>query len=206
VGRLRSTGRVPPILAVALIGAVVGLLVGFGLGYRLGSVAPAPAATPASFVPGDIQADAVSSRLEEAFQSAAAGGGAAVCRLDREVVCQQLVVGTTEPRVPPSEYGLGWYGNRELTRVVVQRARLVVAAAMNEGAASAWLHRMGPGDAFLETIDLTPVNPNRAGTFYFDLGVLAPGHYVVEIDFVAVPAVEGSPGLVRTYVVGFVVG
>jgi hypothetical protein len=202
VGRLRSTGPVPPMLSVALVGAVAGLIVGFGLGYRLGAIAPAPAPTP---LPAELQADSVSSRLELAFESAAPGGWA-VCSLGREVACRQLVVGPTDPRVPPSEYGLGWYGSSELTRVAVSRAHLVLAASMGQGAATAWLNRIGPGDVFLETIDLTPVNPGWRGTFYFDLGTLGPGHYAIETDFLAVTQSGESSRMVQTYLVGFVVG
>jgi hypothetical protein len=201
VGRLRSIGRVPPLLSVALVGVVVGLLVGFGLGYRLGYVVSAPAATtPAP----DLEADRVSSRLELAFRAAAPGGWA-VCGLGQTVACHQLVAGTTDPRVPPSEYGLGWYGSRDLTSVAVSPAHLAVAAFMGEGAASAWLNRIGPGDAFLETVDLTSVNPGGSGAFYFDLGTLGPGHYVVEMDFLAVPQSDEASRMVRTYLVGFVV-
>ena len=77
---------------------------------------------------------------------------------------------------------------------------------MDQGAASAWLNRIGPGDVFLETIDLTPVNPGRQGTFYFDLATLGPGHYVIETDLLAVPQSGESSPVVRTYLVGFVVG
>lgn len=201
VGRPRSTGHFPPILSVAVVGAAVGLIVGFGLGYRLGAIAPAPALTP---LPADLQADRVSSRLELAFESAAPGGWA-VCSLGREVACRQLVVGLTDPRVPPSEYGLGWYGNSDLTRVSVSQAHLVVAASMGQGATSAWLNRIGPGDVFLETIDLTPVNPGGRWTFYFDLATLGPGHYVIETDLLAVPQAGESSRMVQTYLVGFVV-
>ena len=211
VGRLRSIGRVPPVLSVALVGVVIGLLVGFGLGYRLGSGAPVatpgatptPARTPA-LLSADLQPDRVSSRLELAFKSAAPGGWA-VCSLGQKVACHQLVVGTTDPRVPPSEYGLGWYGIRDLTSVTVSPAHLVLAAFMGEGAASAWLNRIGPGDVFLETADLTPVNPGGGGAFYFDLGTLDPGHYVVETDFLAVPQSDEESRMVRFYLVGFIV-
>jgi hypothetical protein len=202
LGRLRSAGRVPPILSVALVGIVVGLLVGFGIGYRLGTPAPTPAPTPTP-VPSDLQLDTVSSRLERAFESAAPGGWA-VCSLGREVACRELVVGTTDPRVPPSEYGLGWYANRALTAATVSPGQLVLAASTGKGAAAAWVNRMGPNDVFLEVTGLTAVNPGQRGTFYFDLGTLAPGHYVIEVDFMAVPPAELA-GVVRYFVVGFVV-
>ena len=152
---------------------------------------------------GDLQADGVSTRLQAAFESAAPGGWA-VCSLDDVVECHQIVPGLTDPRVPPSEYGLGWYGNRELTRVEVAPAHLVVGAHLGEGAAAAWLSRMGPGDIFLEKVALTPVNPSRYEAFYFDLGALGPGHYAIEVDFMAVPEV-GEYRMAQTYVAGFVV-
>ncbi len=201
-GRLRSTGRVPPLLSVALVGAVAGLVAGLGLGYRLGAVAPLPAPTP---LPADLEADRVSARLELAFESAAPGGWA-VCSLGREVACRPLVVGLTDPRVPPSEYGLGWYGRTDLTRVAVSPAHLVLAASMGQGAVSAWLNPIGPGDAFTGTIDLTPVDPGGRGTFYFDLGTLGPGHYVIETDLLAVPQPGESVHMVQSSLVGFVVG
>jgi hypothetical protein len=187
-------------LSVALVGVGIGFIIGFGLGNRLGAIAPAP--TPLA---ADIQADSVSPRLELAFESAAPGGWA-VCSLDREVSCHELAASTTDPRVPLSEYGLGWYGRRDLTRVAVSPSHLVLASSMGKGAAAAWLDRIGPGDAFLETVDLTPVNPGGRGTFYFDLGTLGPGQYVVETDFLAVPQAGESSRMVRTYLVGFVVG
>jgi hypothetical protein len=202
MGRLRSTGHLPPMLSVALVGVGIGLIVGFGLGSRLGAIAPAPAPTP---LPADIQVDSVGPRLELAFESAAPGGWA-VCSLDREVSCHELAASTTDPRVPLSEYGLGWYGRSDLTRVAVGPGHLVLAASMGKGAAAAWLDRIGPGDAFLETVGLTPVNPGERGTFYFDLGTLGSGQYVVEADFLAVPQAGESSRMVRTYLVGFVVG
>jgi hypothetical protein len=54
--------------------------------------------------------------------------------------------------------------------------------------------------------DLTPVDPGRRGTFYFDLGTLRPGHYVVEVDFLAEPQAGESYRMAQTYVAGFVVG
>jgi hypothetical protein len=205
VGPLRSTGHVPPLLSVALVGAVVGLLVGFGFGYRLGTIEPGP--TPAAEhtpVSTDLQADSVSSRLERAFESAAPGGWA-VCGLVQQVACHELVVAPVEMRVPASEYGQGWYSNPDLTRVAVNPAHLVLAVSMGQGAAAAWLTRVAPDGTFLEEVDLTPVNPGRGGTFYFDLGTLARGHYVIETDFAAMPPLDESPSLVQSYVVGFIV-
>jgi hypothetical protein len=202
-------------LSVVAVGLVFGLVVGFGLGYRLGGIAPppptpSPSPTPSPAQPspgrpdaGDLQADGVSARLQAASESAAPGGWA-VCSLDDVIECREIVPGLTDPRVPPSEYGLGWYGNRELTRVEVGPGAFVVAAHLGEGAAAAWLSRMGPGDAFLDKFALTPVNPSRYEVFYFDLGTLGPGHYVVEVDFVAVPGV-GEYRMTQTYVAGFVV-
>jgi hypothetical protein len=204
-------------LSVVAVGVVVGLVVGFGLGYRLGGIAPpppppSPSPTPSPFpeqpspvrpYAGDLQADGVSARLQASFESAAPSGWA-VCGLEDVVECNEIVPGLTDPRVPPSEYGLGWYGNRELTRVEVAPADFVVAAHLGKGAAAAWLSRMGPGDIFLEKVALTPVNPGRNEAFYFDLGALGPGHYVVEVDFMAVPEV-GEYRMAQTYVAGFVV-
>ncbi len=192
-------------VSVALAAIVIGLLAGFGLGYRLGSATPRPAATvsPATTPPPDVEADRVSSRLQAAFESAAPGGWA-VCALERDVLCRAVTAGPTDPRVPPSEYGQGWYGNLALTRVSVSRSHLVLAAAIGEGSVAAYLNHMGPGDAFLQVVEITPVSPGRRGTFYFDLGTLAPGHYVVQLDFMAVPPSE-SAGEVEFYMAGFVV-
>jgi hypothetical protein len=204
LGRLRPASRVPALLSVALIAVVIGLLVGFGSGYRLGGIVPAPTPTPtASPVPPDVEPDSVSARLEEAFASAAPGGWA-VCDVGPEVGCQPLTAVTTEPRVPPSEYGLGWYANRELTRVHLSPAHLVLAAAIGQGAVAARLYPLGPGDMILDMVRLTPVNPGRSETFYFDLGSLTPGHYVVEAEYQVVPA-SASEFMLHAFVVGFVV-
>ncbi len=201
VSTLRPVGHAPPLLSVAVVGVVAGLLVGLGIGSRLDAVAPrpAPVATPA----WDIQADSVSSRLKRAFESGAPGGWA-VCTLGGDVGCRPLVARDTDPRVPPSEYGQGWYGNLGLTRVTVSPAHLVLAVGLGDGAVAAYLNQMGPGDTFLHVDELTPVDPGRHGTFYFDLGNLAAGHYVAQLDFMAVPPSQ-SAGVIRFYVVGFVV-
>jgi hypothetical protein len=191
-------------VSVALIAVVIGLLAGFGLGYRLGGIAPAPTATPTPTpVPPDVEPDSVSARLVQAFESAAPDGWA-VCDVGPEVTCRQLVAVTTEPRVPPSEYGLGWYANRELTRVTVSPAHLVLAAVIGQGAVAARLYPLGPGDMILDMVRLEPVNPGRTETFYFDLGSLTPGHYVVESEFQPVPA-TASAFMQHAFVVGFVV-
>jgi hypothetical protein len=221
VRRLRSTNRIPPVLSVALVGAAVGLVVGLGLGSRLGGFAPAsaspamptltpiptPPPTPAGTLTGvspDLQADAVSPRLEQAFDSVAPGGWA-VCSLDGEVVCRELVSITADPRVPPSEYGLGWYGRRDLTSVTVSPGHLVAATTLGEGAVAAWLSSVGPGDVFLGKTALTPIEPGGLGTYYFDLGSPAAGHWVVEIDFQPV-AQAGEYHMTQTYAAGFIVG
>jgi hypothetical protein len=204
LGRPRSTGRVPAMLSVALIAVAVGLLAGFGFGYRLGGIVPEPTPTASPTpMPPDVEPDSVSSRLEQAFQAATPDGWA-LCDLGPEVACQPLVAVTTEPRVPPSEYGLGWYANRELTRVTVSPAHLALAAVIGQGAVAARLYPVGPGDMILDMTRLTPVNPGRSETFYFDLGSLTPGHYVVESEFQVVPATADS-FMLHAYVVGFVV-
>jgi hypothetical protein len=200
VGPLRSTGRVPPLLSVALVGVVLGLLVGFGFGYRLGMVAPPPTPTPTA---PDLQAGSVSSRLERAVRSAAPDGWA-VCGLGRDVACQELAARTIDlAHMPAYEYGLGWYSDRDLTRVTVSPARAVLAASLGDGSVAAYLNRVGAEDTLLGVVDLTPVSPGGRGTYYFDLGTLAPGHYVVQVDFMAAPPSE-SAGVVF-YIVGFVV-
>ncbi len=192
VARLRTGGRIPPILSVALVTSVVGLLVGVGIGYRLGAV-PAATATPA----------ATGDRVQRAFEATVPANWA-VCEVGGAVVCHQLEATIANPGVPPSEYGLGWYGWHSLTNVTVKPGNLVVAGRVGHGAAVAWLDRIGPGDEFLETIRLTLGTLATQGTVYLDLGTLQPGHYVVETDFKAADALEAdSPP--RTYAVGFVV-
>lgn len=197
-GSARLRPRLPALLSTALLASLVGFLAGIGLGFQLGAFVPKP--TP----PGDVQADSVSPRLQRAYQDAAAGGWA-VCGVGSGVACQQLTAGTTEPRVPPSEFGLGWYGMKGLTSVTVSRGHLVVAASLGEGAMVAWLRRIGPGNVFLETSRLTPVEPGGHGPIYFDLSSPMPGHYTVEVDFLAVPSADSSR-MVVSYLVGFVVG
>jgi hypothetical protein len=212
------------VLSALLIVLAGGLVVGFALGYRLGKMAPqtsaaatvgpASAATPTPAAPdssADIQADAVSSRLQATFEALAPGSGWAVCSLAAMIECHEIVPMPTEPRVPPSEYGLGWYGSRALTGIEVAPSRFVVVASLGEGTVAAWLHEMGPGDAFVATEALISVDPGSRGRFFFDLGSRGAGHYVVEVDFMAIASRAGLERslvytLPRTYVAGFVVG
>jgi len=209
IAAFRLTGRIPPVLSVALVGVIVGLLVGIGFGYRLGAPAPTPPPRPSSpppptATPADLVADSVSPRLEMAFESTAPAGWA-VCGLGEEPTCHQLISATTDlPREPEIRYGEGWYSNRILTGVTVAPAHEVVAASTGDGSVLAYLNRIGPGDSFLKVVDLTPVSPGRRGQFYFDLGDLVPGHYVVQVDFIPVPPAE-SAGTVTFYIVGFIV-
>ncbi len=207
LARLKPPGRIPPLASVAVLAVLVGLVVGFGLGYRFGGETPVRTPQPTiapTIPPGDVQGDSVSPRLTIAFEAAAPGGWG-VCSIDAQVACSRLVASYAEPRVPPSEYGLGWYRNLEFNRVAVSPGHLVVATYLGQGGLAAWLDVMGPGDAFLQTTRLSVVNPGRHGTFYFDLGELAAGHYVVEADFRAASSPGLSPRMTRTLVVGFVV-
>jgi len=185
-------GRRPVLVSVALIAA---LAASFGLGYRAG--------VPAATTDPDIRPGSVSSRLQQAFLASAPGGWA-VCDLGGVVSCRRLAISTTDTRVPPSEYTLGWYGLRNLTQVTARPGHMGLVAVTGEGAITAWLDRVEQGDVVEREKDLTPVTPDRGGTFYFDLGTLTTAHYVVEADYMAVPPAEAA-GQVRTYIVGFVV-
>ena len=77
-------------------------------------------------------------------------------------------------------------------------------ATLGDGSVLAFLNRIGPGDEILEVTDLTPVSPGRLGQYFFDLGTLEPGHYVIQVDFIPVPPAEGA-GTVTFYLVGFIV-
>jgi hypothetical protein len=192
VARLRPRGRVPPILSVALVAGAVGLLVGVGLGYRFGAAVVATAAP-----------DSLGARVQRAFEATVPADWA-VCEVGDAVLCHELEATMANPAVPPSEYGLGWYGWRSMTSVTLKPGKLVVAGRLGHGSAVAWLDRMGPGDTFLETIRLTPATVETQGTLYLDLGTLPPGHYVVETDYMAVNP-SRPLSLALTYVVGFVV-
>jgi hypothetical protein len=202
--RLGGRGRIPPLLSVAAMTLVVGLVVGTGLGYRLGQDAPTPVRPTPTATPPDLQPDTISKRLDLAFQSQAPHGWA-VCDIADSLVCHDLIAATTEmPRWPSVPYGQGWYTSPALTSVHIGQAHNVLGATLGDGSVLAFLNRVSPGDK-LNVSDLTPVSPGRAGQYFFDLGKLEPGHYVIQVDFIAVPGAEGS-GRVTFYLVGFVVG
>jgi hypothetical protein len=219
----RARSRWPP-TAAALVLASLTFLVGF----RLGGAGAAPAvvlpsdggqAAPAASTtsPPIVQADAVSSALASTAGGLVPRYGWAVCFVDLEpIVCDQAQPITAPlndlemgpggpPATPPPAMAALWRALPAYTSVVVG-AHVVLVAAVTAATRGVLVARV-QGGSF--NLIVPTVEPGRHGIDYFDLGVLAPGEYLVGVlaqVYGGVSDTAAPPTIIPTQVVGILVG
>jgi hypothetical protein len=169
--------RVGPPTSAGLV--IVGLLLGLAVGVAIGARLAAPAAPAA--MPGptllDVEPDAVSQRLRDAFYSA--GGSTQVCVAAATVVCKAAVRMQSARRYNDTSTPLDATDRAGLKPVHVPMGRIIVAGDFGpvDGATISRLESSRPVDGRM----IVAANPERQGIDYVDLGDLQLGTYLVAL-------------------------
>lgn len=193
VGPWRSSAPVVG-LAVAL-----GLVLGLGLGSRFGQ----PSADPTQGSTADVRPDSVSQRLRMAVASA--GGSAVVCITDATVVCSPTTATSSERGFSDFTYSFSEAEWSATSSTATRSGHLVVAAVLGGVAAPSTLIPLGTDAQPVGRTDIAGVRPaDEGGRYYFDLGIVAPGRYLLVVGAVVTdPSGALQPA---TYLVALIVG
>jgi hypothetical protein len=216
-GRLIPRGRrLPPIVSAALIVGILVLVAGLGFGYRLEQQSVAPTAAPpvppvatdqppetATPPPIDLQANGVSDRLQLAYGAEAIQW--AVCGLGTSIACHAINRSlSVSPYVPFTDSFTNddWMN---LGPPPIQPGHLALAAPLGEGTVTGSLILLDAPTDKTRSRPLVPIDPGRAGVYYFDLGPLAAGRYAIVIGVIGRTVDISSAEALQTYLSGFVV-
>ncbi|MGH2406921.1 MAG: hypothetical protein ACRDF7_02420 [Candidatus Limnocylindrales bacterium] len=191
--------------------AVVVAVVTFAFGYRLGNAPPAPPPTAISSLvpttppadptaspsPGpDIVTEAVSRRLRGAV-SAAGGpvvGAWVVCQVGEVIACRPIEHVSLDDDYAAVAFRFSTEQWDRLVPETVASGDIVVAAPLNAVSAGAVVALLSPAFDPLASHQPVGVNADQQGVYFFDLGSLDPGQYVVAVGGLTQGAgVNGAP-------------
>lgn len=184
----------PSSAGLVIAGLVVGLLIGVGIGAHFAGT-PAATAVVAASADLDVQPDAVSQRLRDAFY--AAGGSTQVCVAAETVRCTAAVPTQSERHYNDTTTPLDPNDIAQLKPAHVVPGRIILAGAFGsvDGATISRVQPTGPVDGRLVVV----ANPDRQGIDYADLGHLGAGTYLVALY---VPSLRTPTQLVEIIVEG----
>ena len=207
--------RLPPIVSAALVVGILVLVAGLGFGYRLEQQAVGPAtalppvptdqpAATATPVPLDLQPNSVSDRLQQAYGAEATEW--AVCGLGaKSVACH--AVNRSLSMSPDLAFTNSFTSSDWLSLgpPPIRSGHLALAAPLGEGAVTGSLVLIDAPNDRTRSRPLVPIDPGRAGVYYFDLGPLAAGRYAIVIEVIERAVDLSSSEALQTYLSGFVV-